>query len=285
MRKQFATLLITFFLIQTSLTALDLELNASYDYFRGLPEGSWNGNNGALIAVNFSETLCNGLGAQLGGSYGLYNWDGHENLVFRNPKKVEEQTFLTGGVYTSLRCFNAGLVYDRQHVKHLGIYDRTVSLNQLRFQLGYQFCREEIGIWGTANLTTAHVTALGVPLRFQAISQLNFFWTHYFCNCASTTLWIGAPYKNSLRFHHRTAGEFIAGFAFRAPLTSCLFVDAHGMYMKARHLHSGLQSRNYAANICVGITYVFGGCCENYRGSYLPVANNSNFLIDTNINQ
>ena len=284
MKKQFATLLTGIFLIHTTLSAFDLELNASYDYFRGLPDGSWNGNSGAFISANLGTCFYERIGAQLGASYGLYNWDGRENQVFQNPKKLEQQAFITAGIFSSWGQFNGGITYDRQFTRNFSIYSQNLSVDQLRFQAGYQFCREELGVWGTTNLTTSHKRALGIPVNFRAISQMNFFWSHYFENRALSTLWIGAPYTHSLRFPHKTAGVITAGFALRAPLGENLFVDGHGSYMRARKTTGATQSRNYDANVCVGITYVFGGRCCNYSATYMPVANNSNFLMDTNIN-
>lgn len=284
MKKQFATLLTGIFLIQTSLFGYNLEVNTSYDYYRGLQDGSWNGNSGAFVLGNFGTDLYDCVGVQLGGSYGLYNWDGRQNLVFKNPKSIQQQAFVTAGVSSSLCQFNAGVAYDRQFTKHFSIYDLSPSIDQLRFQGGYQFCSDEIGVWGTVNLTTCHKKALGVPVSFRAISQMNLFWSHFFQNCAMSTLWIGAPYTHSLRYPHKTAGVVTAGFSVRAPLGDCLFVDAHGSYMRARKTSGATQSRNYDANVCVGITYLFGGKCSNYCSTYMPVANNSNFLSDININ-
>jgi len=66
-------------------TCLDYagEVGVGYDYFRGLAEGSWEGNTGALISCNlgvftsypaYPDVGC--IGAQAGGSYGVYDWSG-----------------------------------------------------------------------------------------------------------------------------------------------------------------------------------------------------------------
>lgn len=283
MKKQFATLLIGIFWIP-AVFALHLELNLSYDYFRGIPDGTWNGNNGSLIGANFGACLYDFLGFQAGGSYGIYNWDGRGNLVFNNPKSSQQQAFITTGLFSSYAQFNAGVVYDRIFTKHFGLFDLNPTFDQMRFQAGYEFCCEELGLWGTAHVTRSHKSALGVPVKFKAINQINLFWTHFFENCAKTTLWLGCPYERSLRFPHRIAGVFIAGFSLRVPLTCRLLIDGYGSYMRARNSHGVSQSRNYAANICIGLTYLFGDCPE-YSNTYMPIANHSNFLVDTNINQ
>jgi hypothetical protein len=55
--------------------------------------------------------------------------------------------------------------------------------------------------------------------------------------------------------------------------------------MKARTSQGVIQSRNYAATLSLGVTYVFTqgiSCCEF---TYMPLANHSNFLVDINSNQ
>ena len=94
MRHRVATFFFSLFWIPFSLTGLALEWNSSYDYFRGMPDGSWNGNNGALIAVNSGLNLLDYANLQAGASYGLYDWDGRGNVVFANPKVVEQIAFL-----------------------------------------------------------------------------------------------------------------------------------------------------------------------------------------------
>ncbi len=285
MKKLFATIFIGFLGAHSALSALCYELNLSYDYFRGIPDGSWNGNSGAFLAANTSAELCDIFEIQLGGSYGFYNWDGRQNQVFRNPKTLERQGFVTAGASTSMCDFNAGIAYDCQFVKHFGIYDLSFHVDQLRLQGGYQFCSEEVGVWGTVRLSKSSKTALGIPVNFKAVNQVNLFWSHYFDNCSIATIWLGSPYGNSLRHGSNRAGDFTAGFELRAPLTENLFADAHGAYMRAKHAHGDHQSRNYAANICVGLTYLFGDCCSRARTSYMSIGNNSNFFIDSNINE
>lgn len=282
MKRQLATFLICFFLTG-NLLAFNFELNSSYDYFRDMPDGSWNGNNGALIGVNSDIPLSDSVSLQLGGSYGLYNWDGRNNVVFKNANVVEQIGFLTAGVSSTCNRWKWGLVYDRLFARHFSIYDLSPSFDQLRFKTGYSFCWNEFGLWGTFDLTRSHKSALGVPIAFKAIGQMNLFWKHIFANEAETMVWIGLPYRNSLMFPHSKAGDIISGFSLRAPLTECLMLDGNGSYMVARGSRGAIQSRNYHASICVGITYLFGRGCS--KPPYMPIANHSNFFVDTNVNQ
>lgn len=281
MRTHLATLLM---LTAQSLSAYTIEANASYDYFRGAPDGSWNGNTGAFLALNANLDLFNCAAVQAGGSYGLYNWDGRGNLTFTNPKSTQQVAFVTAGVTASFQDINVGVVYDRLFSRHFGIYNLDPTFDQIRFQAGYNFTCDELGVWGTANLTTSHKYALGIPTDFRAISQINLFWSHLFETCAKTTLFVGLPYKDSLMYPHKRQGNFTAGFSIRAPLTRHLLVDGYGSYMQAASHHGVAESRNYAACLTLGITYFFGGVTPTCS-SYMPIANHSNFLVDTNINQ
>lgn len=284
MKKQFAIFLMGLLLIHTHIFGYFLEVNGSYDHFRGMPDGSWNGNNGAVASVNIGAPIYQCIAGQIGGSYGLYNWDGRQSQVFCNPTIPLQQGFITAGIVSNYGAFRLGVVYDRMFTDNYGIYSVNPSLDQVRFHGGYKFSCEEVGVWGTAHITTIHKSALGLPLKFRAIDQMNLFWTHQFRNCAKTTVWAGIPYRCSVMFPSQLAGTFIAGVAIRAPLTKCLYFDGHGSYMGARS--SGVvRARNYNANICLGITYLFGNsyCGRDY--SFLPVANNTNFMVDTNLNQ
>ncbi len=285
MNRLIATIFISFFGIQPLLGGYSLDLSTSYDHFRGIPDGSWNGNTGAVFAANGGMSLSDCIGVQAGGSYGLYNWDGRGNVVFANPQTSEQIGLVTAGVYGSFMNWTGGIVYDGMYTKNFSIFDVTSCMDQLRFQAGYVLCGEEVGVWGTHYLKTAHKNVLGLPVSFRAINQLNLFWSHSFQNRAETTLWIGMPYRNSLMFPDERAGNFIAGFSFRAPLTNRLSLDGYGSYMSARHTNGFQQSCNYDSSISVGLTYSFGGGnCSVFDRPYMSIANHSNFFVDTNVN-
>jgi hypothetical protein len=284
MKKLFATLLAGFFLIQFAAHSYNVEMTAAYDHFRGLPDGSWNGNNGAVVTANISSDIWCDLTGQIGVSYGLYNWDGRENLVFDSPQCVLNEAFVTAGLGYTYRGVVAGIVYDRIFTDNFGINNLTPTFDQLRLKAGYEVCREEIGIWGTVHLETAHRTSIGIPITFRAVDQVNFYWTHNFANCAKTTVWAGLPYRCSLMYPGRIVGSYILGFAAKAPLTRCLYLDTYGSYMGARNTTPLRRSRCYASNISLGFTYYFNEPCFCNDTAVMPVANNSNFLIDTNCN-
>ncbi|MCB1113951.1 MAG: hypothetical protein KDK62_04275 [Chlamydiia bacterium] len=281
MKKNIAILLVA---LSNTLFGLDMEVTGAYDYFRSLPEGSWNGNNGAYVSLNTGAPVLDFLDFQLGGSFGIYNWDGQDNIVFENTSNPMYQGFITTGFTYKENQYTLGLVYDWMFTSNYTVFNVAPAVDQLRGKFGYQMCNSEIGVWGTYRLDTSTKNAQGLPVKFRAISQASVFITHRFSKCAQGTVWLGVPTDDGLMESGKKPGEILAGFEVRAPLGPCLFLDAHGSYLRAREYVGCERTRNYQANITVGITYLFGDRCQGMYSTYQPVANNSNFLLDTNIN-
>lgn len=262
------------------------EVNVAYDDFRGIPDGTWNGNTGALIGANFGASLFDLFGVQAGGSYGVYDWQGRGPVAEHDSNGVQQQGFLTAGIFRRAPCLSGvqgALAFDLMLNKNFGVFALNPSIGQFRFQGGYLFrgCNE-FGFWGTYAVHTSHRPVYQIEDTFRAISQINLFWRHIFTNCAEAIVWGGLPYEKSLMFPHQRAGRYIVGGAVRAPLTERLNVEAHGVYMGP----SGNREKrfhNYDANICIGLSYSFGSRGAKMARPYLPVANNSNFLVDTSL--
>lgn len=262
----------------------------AFDYFRSLPDGSWAGNTGAYASLNSAAAISKenyGFGAQLGGSYGLYDWDSRGSNTTGNTKALQQQAFITLGLFRRTPFssgFNAGLVYDAMFNKEFGVFALNPILGQVRAQLGYLIqWGNEVGIWGALDTQTAHKETSEIPVKYRAISQFNLFWTHYFKNLAQASVWVGTPYRRGLMYNSGRAGTYIVGASFRAPLTRTLSIVGHGAYMGARSGSAFKESSNYGANATFGINYSFGGCKAGQR-PYLPLADNSNFLVDANLN-
>jgi hypothetical protein len=267
-----------------------VEAGIGYDYFRGLAEGSWEGNTGALVSCNVgiftSYPSAGCLGAQAGGSYGVYDWSGRGSSPKGKQGSTQQQVFLTGAIFRktcSCSGLNAGLAYDWMGNKNFGVFALQNDIGQLRFQGGYILDqKDEWGIWGTLDVHTSHKRSQGIPISFRAISQVNLYWQHFFDNNAQTVLWAGIPYKKSLMFSTGRAGKFILGASFHTPLTCRLSLEGHACYMRG---HSGsrfVRHRDYGANICLELKWAFGDEANGLE-PYMPIANNSNFLVDTNI--
>lgn len=262
------------------------EITLALDDFRSLPEGSWEGNMGAFLSVNLKALLPSSFSVQLAGSYGLYDWAGRTSTS-TNETAFQKQGFLTGAAVRETPCssgINFGVAYDWMFNKNFGVFAVNPYISQLRGQLGYIFhASNELGVWAAINTNTSHKESEAVPLKFRAISQANLFWCHYFTNCAYGMAWAGTPYRRGLMYTSGRAGRYIFGARFQAPLTHSLSIGGHGAYMGAISAPNGNESKNYAANICFGLTYSFGRRNDKHT-PYMSLADNSNFLIDTNAN-
>jgi hypothetical protein len=263
----------------------------SFDFFRSLPDGSWNGNSGAFASLNLAIGIPKekyGFGAQVGGSYGLYDWDGRGSNPPGNTSLLQQQGLITVGLFrVTPHCsgFNAGIVYDLMLNKEFGVFGLSPTLGQMRGQLGYLIeGGNEIGLWSTIDTQTSHEETFQIPVQFRAVCQVNLFWTHYFKNLAQTTLWVGSPYRQGLMYTSGRAGNYLLGASFRAPLTAALSIVGHASYMGAHSGPSIQESFNYASNVSFGINYSFGGCKAGQR-PYMSLGDNSNFIVDTNLNE
>ena len=272
---------------ETSLVSFGGDFGLALDNYRSLPEGSWEGNMGAFFSGNFKMMLPMSFLFQVGGSYGLYNWDGRASAPLNNTNMLQQQGFITTALSRETSSFsgvNFGVAYDWMLNKSLGVFAVNPFISQVRAQLGYLIHgNNEIGAWATINTNTSHKTSENMPIKFRAVSQANIFWTYHFQNKAFTTLWAGTPYRRGLMYSSGRAGTYLVGTRFQAPLTNRLNIFGHGMYMGSRKSLSSSTSKNYAADVCFGIAYAFGkGVVKD--SSYVSIANNSNFIIDTNAN-
>lgn len=262
-------------------------ITLAVDSFRSLPEGSWNGNMGAFGSLQLAYALPKqqeGIGIQTGYSFGVYDWNGNG---FLNSKSLQLQNFISLGLFRMTprtSGVNAGVVYDWMINDQYGMFGLDPTIEQVRGQFGYLIKGgNELGIQGSYSTNTSHKSYGALPIKFKAINQVNAFWRRIFKNRAETMLWGGVPYGQGLMYESGKAGSYIIGASFKTPLTRSLSIEGHGVYMGAKNAPVDIESRNYAANVCFGITYSFGGCKAGAK-PYLSLANNSNFLVDTNTN-
>ena len=261
------------------------DLSVAFDSFRSLPDGSWGGNMGAYLALNLAVAIpkLEGSGIQGGWSYGIYDWDGRGST---DSKSLQQEVFYTVGLFRkspNFSGFNAGLVYDWSINAKAGVFGLNPNMGQVRGQLGYLVKGgNEFGLWSSYGGTTSDKSYAGIPVEFRAVSQVNAFWRHIFKNDGETMFWAGTPYRRGLMYDSGRAGAYILGASFKAPLTHSLSIEGHGMYMGSRNGSAFSESKNYAANVSLAITYSFGGKRAGAR-PYLPLANNSNFIADTSL--
>lgn len=274
-------------LFYQSRSPVGVDLTVALDDFRGIYSGSWQNSFGALTAINFSVPFRRSFSAQLGGSYGLYQWAGRGSTPFKNSKTLQQQGFVTIAASrqtTGEFGWNAGIAYDWMLNKNFGLFAVDPSFDQIRGQLGYLFKgRNELGIWGSYGIRKAHEESQNIPLKFKGISQINLFWSHYFKTHGYAMLWVGTPYQRGLMYTSGRAGHFIIGAQFSVPITHSLSIDGHGSYMGPRGGSGVVPSKNYGADLYLGVTYSFGKR-RTAKSSYMTLANNSNFMADTNQN-
>lgn len=266
---------------------IELDVTLALDDFRGIYSGSWNGSFGTLTALNFKAPLPFYFTTQIGGSYGLYDWAGRASTPFKNSKTWQQQGFTTFAItWLTPResGWNGGAAYDWMLNKNFGLFAVNPCFDQVRGQFGYKFKGgNEIGLWSAYAIRTVHKHSQFVPLEFKGISQVNLFWNHYFKTHGYAMIWGGTPYQRGLYYTSGRAGRFIIGAQFSVPVTHSLSIEGHGSYMAPRGGSGFIPSKNYGADLYFGITYSFGKR-RIEQSPYMTMANNSNFMADTNQN-
>src|SRR3569832_296186 len=261
---------------------IEVDLSVAFDDFRSLPEGSWSGNMGAFASINLKTDLPRSFAVQVGGSYGLYDWDGRSSTPYKNSNTLEQQGFITGAFSWESGCdsgVKAGFAYDCMLNKNFGLFAVSPFLEQIRGQLGYLFLKHhEFGAWATYGFHSSHVEAQEIPLRFRAISQANIFYCNYFSKGGYIMIYGGSPYRRGLMFTSGRPGAYTVGTRLNAPLSTCWALFGHAAFMGGRATSLASKSRNSASNVCIGITYSFGHR-KIQQSPYMNIADNSNFLF------
>ncbi len=270
----------------TSCCPFEIDLSLALDDFRSLPEGSWNGNWGAYTAINLKAFAPYDLAVQLAGSYGIYDWAGRAFAPFTSSSSLQQQGFATVAFSRQVENsgVNAGIAYDWMLNKNLGVFAVNPCFDQLRGQVGYLIPGgNEVGVWATYGIQTAHARSQQLPLQFRGISQANLFWCHYFKSHGYAALWAGTPYRRGLMYTSGRPGDYIFGLQFSVPVTHSLSLEGHGAYMGPRGSSGLTPAKNYASNLTIALTYAFGKR-KIQQSPYMTLGNNSNFMVDTNLN-
>lgn len=268
-----------------SWSPIEIDFTLALDNFRSIPDGSWQGNSGALAAVNFKAPLPSSFSVQLGGSYGLYDWYGKDSIPSQSG--LQQQGFITVAASRETEessGFNAGIAYDWMLNNNFSVFCVNPFFDQIRAQIGYLLDGgNEIGAWASYGITTSYKESQQIPLQFRGISQVNLFWCHYFKSHGYTMLWAGTPYRRGLMYTSGRPGTFTVGAQFSVPLTDYLSVQGTASYMGARKVSGISPSSNYSADVLIGITYSFGKR-RIKQSPYMTPANNSIFMSDSNQN-
>ncbi len=250
-------------------------------------------NNNFGFRAGFNSGL--GLGslpirAQIGASYGGYNFYGRENSDDINEAGTEQQVFLTGGIYMPSdvccgRRLSWGVVWDYMHGENYGEDAWNVNLHQVRGRIGYALSEaNEVGVWGAFSViddTVIDQDEDEVP--FRAMSQASVYWKRNWAYGADTTVYVGGAEE---------PGQLVLGLRGHAPL-SCrvaLFGNIHYIVPSTSPGDSDPNGfdDSYADetwNVTFGIVFYPGAKAASHSVSghcglpYLPVADNGTFAV------
>jgi hypothetical protein len=234
-----------------------------------------------------------GLGWQTGISYGVYDIDGRSSTV-TDTSRSQQQIFVTTGLFRKAKCdqrFSFGLVYDWMYNEEWGQFGTSPTLGQWRGQVEYSLSGcNAVGIWGcTRDLGATQVVPVvntrGLIVTNRAISQVNLFWHHKFCSGADSYVWTGVP------DHGRINGDgslidWTVGASVEVPLSQRLALYANGAYFHPSASAGAGAAIESGWDVGMGVCWYFGGNAKSnaINGKcavpYMPVANNSNFLVE-----
>lgn len=270
-----------------------LYLFHAYTSWHGVSDGSGGNNNGLLYGANYGAPLgifgeATGIGFQVGGSYGLYDLDGRTS-GFSNDA-VQQQLFLTTGLFRKAdeyTNFSVGVVYDAMLNQNFGQFAASMTLSQIRGQIGYRLNdHHEIGVWAALRVSDQQVNIQG-PLSFRAVDQVNFFWHHKFQWGADGWTSVGFPDQTRLN-GHGSLGSYTLGANLTVPLSPRFgaYADLQYMAPSAGPGRAGAEEETF--NIGFGVVFFPGAnslsksVISNSWLPWLPVANNGSFIVDSN---
>jgi hypothetical protein len=272
------------------------------DSFKGVSDGDYQSNFGAVTGLNAAlpvPALRNyGIGWQLGLSYGVYDFDGRDSS-YAHQDQCQEQIFVTTGFFHKAEGdhrLSFGLVYDWMINNNWGEYATAPTLGQWRGQIEYALSGcNAFGVWGCLRDLRSHqrtYDAYGFPIfvETRGVDQVNFFWHHkfdagVFDAGTDSWLWVGFPDKGSLS-GDGSLGNWMIGARVEVPLSERLALYANGSYFHPTAAAGAEASISSGFDVSMGITWYFGrnACSHSINGAcgtpYMPVANNSTFLVD-----
>jgi hypothetical protein len=267
---------------------------AGLDSFKGISDGSYESNFGAVAGVNSALLLPidYNLGWQLGMSYGVYDLDGWGEHDTTNSSTSQQQIFITTGFFHKAnedRRLSYGLVYDWMVNDEWGVYGTSPTLGQWRGQIEYALSGcNAVGVWGCVNDRYSQQRSRDQGIvRNAGVTQANLFWHHKFCSGADSWLWVGAPERSALT-GDGSLGQWMVGANVQVPLSETLALYANGSYFRPTASAGGDAAMAQGYDVSMGVAWYFGGRAVNHAINgdcglpYMPLANNSNFLVDQN---
>lgn len=274
-------------------TVMSLGQNA----FKGISDNGAESNFGIVGSVNVGVSpgmlADRGIGLQVGGSYGVYDFRGRTQSVTENSS-AQEQFFLTfGAFHRAEECqrFQGGFVYDMMANDNWGTYSNEPFLTQWRAQGEYLFSDyNAVGVTITRRdrgdnqlIGPAIPGAIGA---WRPVSQMSLFFHHRWDNGADNYFWVGIPEKQRPGDGPGSLGQSIFGTSFHVPLTDAMGIYTTGTYMRPSSGPGAAGAGEETWNIGMGLTWYPGrnaalpSVAGNCNMPYMPVANNGSFLVD-----
>lgn len=273
-------------------------LFVGYDSWRGVSDGSW-GNNGIHTGANVGMKLGSfsdwtGIGFQIGGSVGVYNWNGTDYKMF-HPNAGTTQGFLTYGFFRKARDdsrWSASIVQDWMFNSNFSVFGQDPTLMQFRGQLGYAVTSaDEFGVWGAWRGwgDTKNVPHFG-PVTWRPIDQASLYWHHKWgIGEPDTWLWVGIPERDRLA-GNGSLGDYYVGVLANAPLNDVVSLYAQVTYMHPSSSPGGGGATEDQWNFFIGLALYPGRNARSRTVAgrcwmpQMPVANNGTFLVDASAN-
>jgi len=234
-----------------------------------------NANFGVTAGANGGFVLLEelGIGAQLGGSYLISDFQGTEFTGSEDRR----QTFATFGLFRRPEDhgWKLGLVYDIMHDRYHSTYDFT----QWRGLLGYQFeGRNELGVWAALPDRGDEAVLSGSLNHFKSFTQVCPYWQRIWEGGAVTNLWMGVADN-----HHNQ--DLLFGGAASCPVNKYLAVLGGFEYIMPGS-GASLNRERDAWSVYTGVAIYFGGTarCQSRAPAtpVLPVADPGTFAITRN---
>jgi hypothetical protein len=245
-------------------------------------------NFGMRFGFNLGMPLseCRGIGVQLGGSYGIYNFHGRDSGA--EQSSIEEQLFITAGVFKRADLcapcptqLSWGIVYDHLIADNIGEDAWEIGLGQIRWQCGYALSfSDEVGLMGSFRTGDDEVDGTSNNEdATSAIDQGSVFWHHKWVWGTDTTVYTGIT---------EDVGAWIFGMRGEVPVSNCvsLFGGVHYILPSTSGGGDNDQFAQEIWNVSVGVAYYPGGnaVSKSVAGRrwmpLMPVADNGSFALD-----
>jgi hypothetical protein len=224
--------------------------------------------------------------AQVGASYGAYDFKGRSNFGTAIDSAVEQQIFFTAGLYKRGDICDGdriswGVVYDHMYDDRWGAFTtNNVNVGQIRGIFGYALSESnEVGVWGATRAQNDQATLIFSTLptfTVRSVDQVNAFWHHNYAFGGDSWLYVGAA---------DSPASWTIGFSGQAPLSNRLALFGSTNYYIPGSATGSAGSTEEIWNVTVGLSFYLGGKAANSTVSghkglpLLNVADNGTLAI------